>query len=667
MRQEGINFSYDYRQVKPEELASDAKKLIEDCKAVYDAVAGVDPSKVTFENTILPLLEVDRDSYGRGIALQLPAMVALDKDLRDASSEAEKLLDEFSVEMAMRKDVFDSILAFSKTDEAKSLSPEHQRYLEKAVTDGKRNGLHLSEEAREEIKNVKKRISELGISFNKNLNEDTTFLMLEEAELTGVPEDLVKSFEKDPETGKLKVTMKYPHFFPVTRKCNNPNTRLTMEKTYQSRCMKENTEILEEIVTLRQKEAKLLGYENHAAYIQEVRMAKDPATVKSFLGELGVKLKPLWEEEQKVLLQMKEAEAKELGFEFSGKLDFWDFRYYMAMVEEKQYAVDQEKLKEYFPMEVVTAGMMDIYQKILGLKFTKLEDVEVWHEDVEMWKVDDLQSGENIGFFYLDLYPRDGKYGHACMMQLQPGCLDKDGKRQKSVVVMLTNFSKPTKDKPSLLDHKEVETYFHEFGHVMHGICSKTNTSRFFGTNVERDFVEAPSQMLENWVWQEESLRLMSRHYKDGTPLPKEMLDKLVASKNANAGGFNLRQVFLATFDQRLHTMNTAPDTAQLVRDIYKEIVGIDTIPGTNFAAIFGHLVGYDAQYYGYLWSEVYSQDMFATRFAKEGVMNPKTGLDYRNMILGPGGSLDGQELLKNFLGREPSQEAFLRDKGLAL
>ena len=207
MRQEGINFSYDYRQVKPEELASDAKKLIEDCKAVYDAVAGVDPCKVTFENTILPLLEVDRDSYGRGIALQLPAMVALDKDLRDASSEAEKLLDEFSVEMAMRKDVFDSILAFSKTDEAMSLSPEHQRYLEKAVTDGKRNGLHLSEEAREEIKNVKKRISELGISFNKNLNEDTTFLMLEESELTGVPEDLVKSFEKDPETGKLKVRL----------------------------------------------------------------------------------------------------------------------------------------------------------------------------------------------------------------------------------------------------------------------------------------------------------------------------------------------------------------------------------------------------------------------------------------------------------------------------
>merc|ERR1712241_1310949 len=236
-----------------------------------------------------------------------------------------------------------------------------------------------------------------------------------------------------------------------------------------------------------------------------------------------------------------------------------------------------------------------------------------------------------------------------------------------AVAAMVCNFPRPSASAPALLEHRQVQTLFHEFGHVMHGLVSTANISTFYGTNVERDFVEAPSQMLENWVWQEESLRLMSRHYKDGTWVPKEMLDKLVASKNANAGGFNLRQVFLATFDQRLHTMNTAPDTAQLVRDIYEEIVGIDTIPDTNFAAIFGHLVGYDAQYYGYLWSEVYSQDMFATRFAKEGVMNLKTGLDYRNLILKPGGSLDGRDLLKNFLGREPNQEAFLRDKGLAL
>ena len=415
-------------------------------------------------------------------------------------------------------------------------------------------------------------------------------------------------------------------------------------------------------------------------------MAKNPETVHKFLGELSSKLYQLWEDEQKVMLEMKKKEAAELGFEFNGKLDFWDFRYYMAMVEEKQYAVDQQKLKEYFPMEVVTAGLMNIYQKLLGLKFTQVQDGEVWHQDVQMWKVDDEATGENIGYFYLDLYPRDGKYGHACMEQLQPGCLDGEGKRQKSVAVMLTNFSKPTKEKPSLLDHKEVKTYFHEFGHVMHGICSQTKTSKFFGPNVERDFVEAPSQMLENWVWQEESLRLMSRHYKDGTPLPKEMLDKLIASKNANAGGLNLRQVFFATFDQRLHSSKTKVDTAELVKTTFKEILGIDTIPGTNLAAGFDHLgrcddkyhsdfevlilsvgLGYDAQYYGYLWSEVYSQDMFDARFAQEGVMSPKAGMDYRNKILKPGGSIDGTELLKNFLGREPNQEAFLKSKGLSI
>jgi len=622
---------------------------------------------VSFASIIQPLLNVDSDSAHRGVALQLPGMVAEDKALRDASSDAEKMLEEFEVEMSMRKDVFDNILAFSKSEEAKSLSPEMKRYVDKLVNDGMRNGLHLDEAKRDEIKAVKKRISELSVEFNKNLNEDTTLILLDQAELTGVPEDLVGSFEKDEETGKLKVTMKYPHFFPVTRKCNNPETRLRVETTYQTRCMEENTRILEEIVTLRQKQAKLLSYETHAAYIQEVRMAKDPNTVKQFLNDLGAQMLPLWKEEQDVMLRMKEEEAKELGFEFDGKLNFWDFRYYMTMVEEKQYAVDQEKLKEYFPMEVVTAGMMDIYQRILGLKFTRLEGGEVWHEEVEMWQVDDVETKETIGYFYLDLYPRDGKYGHACMMQLQPACLDKEGHRQKSVVVMLCNFAKSTKDKPSLLDHREVETYFHEFGHVMHGICSQTETSRFFGTHVERDFVEAPSQMLENWVWKEESLRLMSKHYKDGTPLPKEMLDKLVASKNANAGGFNLRQVFLATFDQRLHTLKGAPNTAELVRDTYKEIVGIDTIPGTNFAAIFGHLVGYDAQYYGYLWSEVYSQDMFQSRFDKEGVLNLKTGMDYRNMILRPGGSKDGMDLLKNFLGREPNNAAFLKSKGLAV
>jgi len=317
-------------------------------------------------------------------------------------------------------------------------------------------------------------------------------------------------------------------------------------------------------------------------------------------------------------------------------------------------------------VEVVTAGLMDIYQRLLGLVFTRMENPEVWHDDVEMYKVDDKDSGETIGYFFLDLYPRDGKYGHACMIDAQQNCLDSAGKRQLGVVVMLCNFSKPTADKPSLLDHNEVTTYFHEFGHVMHGICSRANTSKFSGTQVERDFVEAPSQMLENWCWKEESLRLMSKHYKDGSALPADMLEKLVASKNANAGALNLRQIYLASFDQELHTSDKAVNTYDVGARLYKEILGFETIPDTSFAARFGHLVGYDAQYYGYMWSEVYSEDMFGSRFNKEGVLNPATGRDYRNLILARGGSKDAMDLLKDFLGREPNQDAFLLSKGLA-
>ena len=667
VRPTGVQSFYDFRQQTAEGLGKAADELIKDCKLVYDSVGAVDSSKASFATVLKPLLDIDTDSYTRGVTIQLAGMVAEDKVLRDASSEAEKKLDDFGVEMAMRKDIFDNIVAFSKTDEANGLDQEHKRYMEKTIIEGKRNGLHLPESERDEVKEIKKKISDLGITFNKNLNEDTSHVWLERSQLKGVSKDLLDDLDKD-ESGKLKVTMKYPHFFPVTRKCNVPETRQIVEKAFQSRCMKENTAIIEEIVQLRSRKATILGYSNHAAYVQEIRMAKSPDTVHSFLKVLSEKLQPLWTKEKAVMLKYKEDEAKELNYEFDNKLNFWDFRYFMAMVEEKQYAVDQESLKEYFPVETVTSGLMDIYQKILGLKFTKLEGTEVWHKDVQTYQVENAGGdGETIGYFYLDLYPRDGKYGHACMVQLQQGCLDAANKRQKSVVAMICNFSKSTKDKPSLLDHKEVETYFHEFGHVMHGICSTANTSKFYGTHVERDFVEAPSQMLENWVWQEESLKLMSKHYSNGSALPKDVLDKLVASKNANAGGFNLRQIYIATYDQRIHTAEGGKvDTAKLAAETYKEILGLDTMPETNLAANLGHLVGYDAQYYGYMWSEVYCEDMFATRFAVEGVMNEKTGQDYRNQILAPGGSLDGMDLLRNFLGREPNQEAFLRSKGLS-
>lgn len=429
--------------------------------------------------------------------------------------------------------------------------------------------------------------------------------------------------------------------------------------------LQENCAILKELVSLRAQKSSLLGFHTHADYVLEMNMARTSQTVATFLDELAQKLKPLGEQERAVILELKEAECAKRGLPFDGRIHAWDMRYYMNQVEETRYRVDQNLLKEYFPMQVVTRGLLAIYQELLGLTFTLEEGAAAWHEDVRLYSVRDAASGEEIGKFYLDLYPREGKYGHAACFGLQPGCLRQDGRRQLAIAAMVANFTKPTPDTPSLLQHDEVETYFHEFGHVMHQLCSQAEFAMFSGTHVERDFVEAPSQMLENWVWEKEPLMRMSQHYRTGSEAPQDLLEKLIKSRQANAGLFNLRQIVLAKVDQVLHTQTDA-DPAEEYARLCQEILGVPATPGTNMPATFGHLAGgYDAQYYGYLWSEVYSMDMFHTRFKQEGVLSPKVGMDYRTSILKPGGSEDASTMLKQFLGRDPKQDAFLLSKGL--
>uniref|UniRef100_A0A3P8W5U2 Neurolysin (metallopeptidase M3 family) n=1 Tax=Cynoglossus semilaevis TaxID=244447 RepID=A0A3P8W5U2_CYNSE len=625
--------------LSPGEIRTMTDDLINQVKKVYDDIGSLNVENVSVENTLKAVANVKLDYASSRHFLDFPQYVSPAKEVRSASTEADKKLSEFDVEISMREDIFERLTALQKKHQG-DLSPEEKRFLDRLVTLGKRRGLHLSKDIQEEIERLSKRISELSIEFTSNLNEDTTSLVFHEHELGGLADSYLKGLERTA-NGQYKVTLEYPHYYPLMKRCHNPETRRKMETAFHSRCKEVNTPILEQLIQLRAKVADLLGYSSHANYVLEMNMAKNARNVSDFLDTFYDTLKPVGVKERKYILALKKRECLMKGLHFDGKINAWDLPYYMNQVEQCKFA------------------------ELLGLTFTKVEHPHVWHENVKLYSACDTETGEEVGQFYLDLHPREGKYGHAACFGLQPGCRGPDGKRRLPVAAMVANFTKPREGWPSLLQHHEVETYFHEFGHVMHELCSKTTFSEFSGTLVETDFVEVPSQMLENWVWEKEPLRRMSRHYRDGSPIPDNLLEKLIASRVANTGLMNLRQVVLSKVDQSLHTSSSA-DTADVFAKYCEDILGVPATAGTNMTASFSHLAGgYDGQYYSYLWSEVNSMDIFFSRFKKEGIMNPKVGKEYRRVILEAGGSVDGMDMLETYLGRQPCQEAFFQCKGL--
>ncbi|GAB9463450.1 Peptidase m3 family, neutarl zinc metallopeptidase, zn-binding site [Globisporangium polare] len=650
------------------EIEAETASIIAKMQEVDDEIAALAPVAVTYENTAQKLIDLDFEMLSRMTNVTFLGHVSAVKEIRDACNKADEAITDFSVKRGMRADVYKSLQKFALGPAFKKLTPVKQRYVSKVVQDFERNGLKLEEAKQQEVQAWKQKLSKLALQYQMNLTEETTEVSFSLEELKGLSEDFTGSLEKGAD-GKFKIALSYPTVFPILNTCTVPLTRKTVEVAFNRRCIDKNVAILEEMLELRHNIAVTLGYENHASYVLEQRMAKSPESVKKFLADLDNKLTPLAKRDLDLLLKLKEKDCEVQDWKFDGKINMWDFRFYMDQYVKQHCSIDSEKVREFFPLDHVTNELLSMYQEILSLKFAEIAQPHVWHKDVRMFAVYDARpgrAGRLVGHFYLDLFPRQGKYGHAACFTLQQSCVNAANVRELPAAAMVANFNAPTKTKPSLLDHNEVVTYFHEFGHVMHCLCSEAEIPRFAGTRVERDFVEAPSQMLENWCWQKEPLQRLSSHYLSKAKLSDDLIERLISTKNANAGLMNKRQLLFATFDQQIHS-KAKSDTAQVLKQLQSEIMLIDMTPGTNFAASFGHLAGgYDAQYYGYMWSEVFSMDMFVSRFKKEGLMNPKTGLAYRELILSRGGSLDASEQLQEFLGREPNQDAFLLSKGLS-
>ena len=623
--------------------------MIETSRSVQNRlVAEVQLNDASFKNVMLPMAYDENNMALEAHIIGFYQAVSADKSIRDASTEAEQLLDDFSIEASMREDIYKLVDAALQNKE--KLDPESQRLLEKEHKSYVRNGLGIpAGPKRDRFKDIKTRLSQISISFQKNLNEENGGIWFTAEELNGVPEDVLSGLSKGEgdNAGKMKLTFKYPDLFPTLKYAMNAATRKRVYVDNENKC-NQNVPLFREALVLRDEAARLLGYPNHAAFKIEDKMAKTPTTVDEFLGDLRQRLTKGGANEKKALAALKEKDLKARDESFDGHYFLWDHRFYDRLLLEQDYSLDQQKIAEYFPLQSSIRGMLEIFEQLFGLVFVEITDADrssisptgkgediIWHPDVQLFSVwDDEGEGNGfVGYLYLDLHPREGKYGHAANFNIQPGFVDENGKKRYPATALVCNFSKPTPKKPSLLKHDEVVTLFHELGHGIHDLVSRVTYSRFHGTNVVRDFVEAPSQMLENWCWTRSQLKALSHHYSSLSPeyeaawqeqskgqnkpedaIPDELISNLIKTKHVNGALFNLRQLHFGIFDMTIHepTSHTAIENLKVSEEYNRLRTEITQLEGPEALgqgsawghgqATFGHLIGgYDAGYYGYL------------------------------------------------------------------
>ncbi|XP_051116561.1 probable thimet oligopeptidase [Andrographis paniculata] len=630
-----------------------ADHIIAKSKEVHDKVAAVPLDKVSYANTILPLAELEAHQFPLLQSCAFPKLVSVSEDIRKASMEAERRIDAHFSACSKREDVYRVIKAFAARGDG--LSSEVKRFAQYLVQDFERNGMSLTSSKREELERLRAQIDELSMRYIRNLNDDSKFLLLRDEELLGLPTEFLKSLEKA-DNAKFKILLRSHQISPILELCKVGSTRKSVAMAYGKRC-EVNLSVLEKLVQLRHKLARLLGYMNYADYAIDHRMANSSAKVFEFLEKISGSLTDLASKELSLLMEMKRKEGGEIQFGSE------DMPYYVKRIKEQQLDLDFGLLKHYFPINLVLSGIFKICQDLFGLRFDEILDAEVWHQDVKLFSVFDLGTCELMGHFYLDLYTREGKYGHTCVVALQNGSWI-NNIRQIPVALLISQLQKEVDGSPGLLRFSEVVNLFHEFGHVVQHICNRARFARFSGLRLDSDFVEIPSLLLENWCYESDSLKLISGFYQDITkPIDDEMCRSLKRWRFSFSALKLKQEILYCLFDQIIHSTENV-DMVGLFKHLHSKVMlGLPMLDGLNPASCFPNAaIGFEATCYSRLWSEVFAVDLFATKF-RDDIFNQNTGMHFRNKVLAAGAAKDPLEILSDFLGREPSIQAFLESR----
>lgn len=699
------DFHIRWSTLKPEAITADIEAALEEAQKRLDAVIDQDRGRLSFDSVVLGMEEATRILDESWTLVEHLDAVNNSPSLREAHNQMLPKVSAFRAKIPLNEHLWDLIETYSKTEEARALTGVHKRSLDETVAFFKNHGAELPPEKKKRLEEIEAELSMATQKYSENVLDSTNAFDLiidDVAQLAGMPESAIEAARTEAlakgygthDEPKYRLTLKAPSLIPVMQFCDSEDVRRQMwigSTGIGHHGEHDNTLLIWQILRLRQEKAEMLGRANFADHILERRMAKDGATALNFTERLHQRVKGAFEKEI-IALQEYRAEVAHFDHEL---FEPWDVAYWTEKRRKALYDFDPEELRPYFPLDGVINGMFRLTELLFDLKITERETVclhptavedatpasltpdqrgpvEVWDPAVKFYEMRN-GDGVHIGSFYADWHPRDNKRAGAWMNYLRAGCPPVgDHDRRLHLGLICGNMTQPVEGKPALLRHDEVETVFHEFGHLLHQLLGTVEITSMNGVNVAWDFVELPSQFMENFCWERESLDFFAKHYETGEPIPQKLFKRMLAAKNYMAASAMMRQLAFGKLDLDLHIKHAKDQDADL-DTVAKEITSGYMMPlkteaptmARRFSHLFSSPVGYAASYYSYKWAEVLDADAF-TRFQKEGVLNPATGRSFRDTILSKGNSDDPAKLFRDFMGRDPDPEALLRRDGLS-